>query len=322
MSRLPIKRLFSEDDLKRWGLSKSTARLLSLLVVFKDKDLEGRCEQDVTASWTFCLKLLKTCGDSPRTLGVCAVNDMSTYCLILDVLCLHPQWHDVSNLDIQKILSTRNHLMSHWKERDGGMTHGIVDGAALLDPNYLLFQDLEGRCEQDVTTSWTFCLKLLMTCDDSPRTLDACAVNDVSTCCLVLDVQVAFDDEVLVRATYPSSQTTTTKEVKCQEPVGSGKTTHAEKIDQILQRVTRLEQRTDRERLTPPGYSQFKRYSRSPNKYPSPDRMQSPGRGQSPSFSGRCYNCGETGHMSRHCSRSRSRSPSAVSGNDNIPLKE
>ena len=37
MSRLPIKLLFSEDDLKRWGLSKSTARLLSLLVVFKDK---------------------------------------------------------------------------------------------------------------------------------------------------------------------------------------------------------------------------------------------------------------------------------------------
>ena len=37
MSRLPIKLLFSEDDLKRWGLSNSTARLLSLLVVFKDK---------------------------------------------------------------------------------------------------------------------------------------------------------------------------------------------------------------------------------------------------------------------------------------------
>ena len=37
MRRLPIKLLFSEDDLKRWGLSKSTARLLGLLVVFKDK---------------------------------------------------------------------------------------------------------------------------------------------------------------------------------------------------------------------------------------------------------------------------------------------
>jgi hypothetical protein len=37
MSGLPIKLLFSEDDLERWGLSKSTARLLSLLMVFKDK---------------------------------------------------------------------------------------------------------------------------------------------------------------------------------------------------------------------------------------------------------------------------------------------
>ena len=37
MSRLPIKLLFSEDDLKRWGLSKCTARLLGLLVVYKDK---------------------------------------------------------------------------------------------------------------------------------------------------------------------------------------------------------------------------------------------------------------------------------------------
>ena len=37
MSGLPIKLLFSEDDLKRWGLSKSTARLLGLLVVFKYK---------------------------------------------------------------------------------------------------------------------------------------------------------------------------------------------------------------------------------------------------------------------------------------------
>ena len=106
--------------------------------------------------------------------------------------------------------------------------------------------------------------------------------------------QVAFDDEVLVRATYPSSQvvgchTTTAKEVRCQEPVGSGKITLEEKIDQILQTVTRLEQR-ERERSTPPVHSQFRRYSRSPNKYPSPGR-QSPGRGQSLSFSGRCYNC-------------------------------
>ena len=135
--------------------------------------------------------------------------------------------------------------------------------------------------------------------------------------------QVAFDDEVLVRATYPSSQvvgchTTTAREVRCQEPVGSGKVTLDEKFEQLLQRVTRLEER-DAERPTPPVHSQFRRYSRSPNNYPSADR-QSPGRGQSPSFSGRCYNCGETGHMSRHCSRSRSRSPSAVSGN--IPLKE
>ena len=33
MSRLPIKLLFSEDDLKRWGLSKSTARHFGLLTV-------------------------------------------------------------------------------------------------------------------------------------------------------------------------------------------------------------------------------------------------------------------------------------------------
>ena len=37
MSRLPNKLFFSEDDLKRWGLSKSTARLLGLLVVFNNK---------------------------------------------------------------------------------------------------------------------------------------------------------------------------------------------------------------------------------------------------------------------------------------------
>ena len=37
MSCLPIKLLFSEDDLKRWGLSKSSARLLNLLMVFKEK---------------------------------------------------------------------------------------------------------------------------------------------------------------------------------------------------------------------------------------------------------------------------------------------
>ena len=36
-SRFPIKVLFSEDDLKRWDLRKSTARLLGLLVVFNNR---------------------------------------------------------------------------------------------------------------------------------------------------------------------------------------------------------------------------------------------------------------------------------------------
>ena len=53
-----------------------------------------------------------TCDDSPRTLGVCAVNDVSTRCLVLDVLCLHTQWHDVSNTDIASRAFTRWHPTS------------------------------------------------------------------------------------------------------------------------------------------------------------------------------------------------------------------
>lgn len=147
--------------------------------------------------------------------------------------------------------------------------------------------------------------------------------------------QVAFEDEVLVRTTYASPEndgrhTKRPIEDKCQEPVGSGnnnKDKEDSRIDEILRRLIQVEKSLDRERLTPPMNSQpqFRRYGRSPNRYQSPDRMQSPGRGQSPSFNGRCYNCGETGHMSRSCTQNRSRSPSSASGNarnDSMPLKE